>query len=92
VFNPVTTVKGLFMKAKKDKELGKLITMQDVQEFWRGTFIGQIKDETGDNSYVASLPREQYHIDIAYISKFKTAEEVKKLALSCVRMKHKRIK
>ena len=65
------------MKTKKDKELGKLITMEDVQEFWRGTFIGQIKDETGDNSYVGSLPREQYHIDIAYISKFKTAEEVK---------------
>ena len=75
--NPVSTIKGLFMKAKKDAEIGKFVTMEDVKKFWAGTFAGQIKPMTGYNSYVASLPREQYHVDIAYMSKAKTKEEAK---------------
>ena len=76
---PVSTVKGLFMKAKKDTEIGKQVTMEDVKQFWRGTAAGQTKPYTGYNSYTASLPREQYHVDIAYMSKAKTKEEAKKM-------------
>ena len=70
--NPITTVKGLYAKAKK---ANKLVTMQDAQEFWRGEEAGQIKDMTGYNSYGGSLPRQQYHVDIAYITKAKTKKE-----------------
>ena len=73
IHNPITTVKGLYAKAKK---ANKLVTMEDVQEFWRGQEAGQIKDMKGYNSYVASLPRQQYHLDIAYITKAKSKAEM----------------
>ena len=73
IHNPITTVKGLYAKAKK---ANKLVTMEDVQEFWRGQEAGQIKDMKGYNSYVASLPRQQYHLDLAYITKAKSKAEM----------------
>ena len=43
--------------------------MDDVNQFLRKDPIEQVKDTPGYNSWVASLPREQYHLDIAYITK-----------------------
>jgi hypothetical protein len=76
IINPVGTKKALFMRAKGDKGLGKMITMQDVNEWWDTQSVGQIKKKTGFNSFVASLPREQFHLDIAYITKAKKKSEL----------------
>jgi hypothetical protein len=66
----ITTVNGLIIKAMKaEKEVKLGITREDVREFWRTQDEGQITDMKGYSSWVGSLPREQYHIDIAYISK-----------------------
>jgi hypothetical protein len=62
----IDTKKELFDAAKKEN---KMITMQDIEDFLRPQEASHIKDTPGYNSYVASLPREQYHVDIAYITK-----------------------
>jgi hypothetical protein len=62
----IDTKKELFDAAKKQN---KMVTLQDVEDFLRPQEASRIKDMPGYSSYVASLPREQYHVDIAYITK-----------------------
>ena len=52
-----------------------MITMDHVSEFIGQDPIEQVNDTPGYNSWVASLPREQGHVDIAYITKSDTPSE-----------------
>ena len=56
---------------KVAKKANPLVTKEDVDKFWMGEDISQIKDMKGYNSWVGDLPREQYLVDIAYITKGK---------------------
>ena len=79
----ITTVNGLIIKAMKaEKEVKLGITREDVREFWRTQDEGQITDIPGYNSWVGSLPRELYHIDIAYISKASSGPKEKASMIS----------
>ena len=61
---------------KVAKKANPLVTKEDVDKFWMGEDISQIKDMKGYNSWVGDLPREQYQVDIAYITKAKKEGDV----------------
>ena len=61
----IETQDALFRAAKK---VEPATTLDDVKEFLRKEPTEQVKDTPGSNSWVGSLPREQYHVDIAYIT------------------------
>jgi transposase InsO family protein len=57
-------VENLRTLYKKAYAANKAIEWKDVQKFWRKR---QKFGYKGYNSFVANLPRQQYHIDIAYM-------------------------
>ena len=73
----ITDAKTMYREAKR---LNPKVTMADVEDFFRGDPISHIRDMSGFNSWIADFARQQYHVDIAYITSAKTPEEVDKLA------------
>ncbi len=57
----VLSVRSLY---KKGYGINPAIAFKDVAKFWRSR---QKFGYKGYNSFVANLPREQYHLDIAFM-------------------------
>ena len=97
-----TEVENIRTLYKKAYARDNSIEWKDVQKFWRAR---QKFGYKGYNSYVANLPREQYHIDIAYMERMmrdimqekdpENWEEIKKLELKfcfiCIDVFSKRV-
>ena len=58
----------LYEQAKSHNDL---VTMKDVQDYFskEAKKEAPLQDYKGDNSFVASLPRQQYQVDVGYINK-----------------------
>ena len=73
----ITDAKTMCREAKK---MNPKVTLADVEEFFSADPISHIRDKRGFNSYIADFARQQYHVDIAYISSATTPEDMDKLA------------
>ena len=67
--DPKTSKKTLNSVAKKKN---KLVTLDDVEAYCMTEPIHQIKDMKGYSSWLGSMARVQYHLDIPYVTNAKT--------------------